>query len=132
MRVIVCGGRDYRDRDTLVRWLAVLPPDTVIVHGECKTGADAIAEDYWRDCLGFETEKHPADWPGQCRDTCKPGHRKRRRDGSEYCPMAGNYRNQAMADLGADWCLAFPGGTGTADMTRRARAAGIPVKVVPG
>jgi len=35
-----------------------------------------------------------------------------------------------MADAGADLCIAFPGGRGTADMVRRARAAGIPVRSV--
>jgi predicted Rossmann-fold nucleotide-binding protein len=46
--------------------------------------------------------------------------------------MAGHYRNQEMADTGADLCIAFPGGRGTADMVRRAAAAGIEIRRVPG
>jgi hypothetical protein len=32
-----------------------------------------------------------------------------------------------MADLGAELCIAFPGGNGTADMVHRAEKAGIEV-----
>lgn len=41
---------------------------------------------------------------------------------------AGPIRNQRMLDEGKpDLVVAFPGGRGTADMVRRARAAGVPV-----
>ena len=41
---------------------------------------------------------------------------------------AGPRRNAWMIEYGKpDHVLAFPGGPGTADMVRRARAAGIPV-----
>src|SRR5690606_30354012 len=62
--------------------------------------------------LGWHVVAYPADW---------------RRHGR----AAGPIRNQEMADAGADLCIAFPGGRGTADMVRRARAAGIPVRSVP-
>ena len=71
---------------------------------------------------------YPADWRGMCQPTCKPGHRKPGRDGTTYCPAAGNYRNQGMAMAGADLCLAFPGGKGTADMVTRAKKFNIPVR----
>lgn len=125
-RVIVTGGRDYNGWHTVVFMLRQLPADAVVVHGAA-SGADALAEEFWAGRQERATEKHPADWTAPCRPACMPGHRRWRRDGSDYCPAAGNYRNQEMADAGADACLAFPGGTGTADMVRRAKAAGIRV-----
>ena len=49
-------------------------------------------------------------------------------DGKPYDVLAGFVRNQRMIDEGKpDLCVAFPGGDGTADMVKRARAAGIEV-----
>lgn len=110
MRVIVCGGRDYQDKAQVWRFLRRFPDGTVIVHGACRTGVDWWAAQAAPD-LNLKTEAHPADW---------------RRHGAKAGPL----RNQAMADAGADLCLAFTGGKGTADMVRRAEAAGIPVERV--
>ena len=44
-----------------------------------------------------------------------------------YDNGAGPIRNQAMLQLRPDVVVAFPGGTGTADMVKRAKAAGIQV-----
>ncbi|GAA3417665.1 hypothetical protein [Streptosporangium vulgare] len=83
----------------------------------------------WCEANGVPDEPHPADW-ANCTPLCpdKP-HRKTRYDGTEYCPLAGHWRNQDMADLGAHLCIAAPVGrsTGTYDCMRRAKAAGIPV-----
>lgn len=47
---------------------------------------------------------------------------------NKYGKQAGILRNQAMIDLHSPTLIvAFPGGTGTADMIARARKAGIPV-----
>ena len=43
---------------------------------------------------------------------------------------AGPLRNQEMVDAGTDLVVAFPGGRGTADLVRRARAAGLQILVV--
>lgn len=41
---------------------------------------------------------------------------------------AGPHRNQAMIDImHPDYCIAFPGGVGTADMVKRCRESGITV-----
>ena len=129
MRVIVCGGRDYADAAHLAAMLERLPV-TAVAHGAAK-GADTLAELWCRD-HGIEPARYPADWTGPCRDTCRPGHRRNRWDGTEYCPAAGNYRNQAMLDdFAPDAVIALPGGTGTADMTRRAHAANVPVNPSP-
>lgn len=115
MRVIVCGSRRWTDRKAIADRLADLvlehaPDYPVIVHGAAR-GADRIAEDE-AGKAGLVTEPHPADWDR---------HGKR----------AGVIRNEEMAALGANLCIAFWDGqsTGTADMLERARKHGIPTEV---
>lgn len=79
--------------------------EIVWVHGHCDRGADAQA-DTWLVAQGFTPERHPADWD-RCAPTCKPEHRRTRRDGTTYCPAAGLRRDAEMVDLGADLCLAW-------------------------
>ena len=113
MRVLVCGGRDYGKTSdevaTIADALAVLPEDTVLIHGDAR-GADRLAGDIWA-AWGSPMEVYPADWKT---------HKK----------AAGPIRNQQMLDTGIDLVIAFPGGAGTADMMRRARKAGVTVKEV--
>jgi hypothetical protein len=79
----------------------------VIVHGAA-VGADQMAGS-WARSRGVAEAAFPADWG---------------RDGR----AAGPIRNQRMLDEGRpDLVVAFPGGRGTADMVRRARAAGVAV-----
>lgn len=139
-RILVTGSRNHRDRrlvfTMLDRVTAALCPHEqpgriVLVHGDAP-GADRLALT-WARLRGVRTEGHPADWYGPCRaDQCAPRHRRRDRHGRTYCPAEGGYRNQAMVDLGARGCLAFPmtGSVGTWDCVRRARTAGIPTEVV--
>lgn len=112
-RVIVTGGRMYAqgggrqvERDRL--WLALdeLAHDALIVVGDAH-GADAAARE-WARLTGRPCEVHTADW---------------RRLGR----AAGPERNGRMVRSGADLLVAFPGGRGTANCIRQARAAGIPV-----
>lgn len=119
MRVLVCGGRDYQDRDSVFRELNKLcgtisdeyPMGTIqltIIHGACRTGADCWADEWavvnWAQLIEF-----PAEW-------------------RIHGKAAGPIRNQRMLDEGKpDLVIAFPGGRGTADMVRRAKAAGIRV-----
>lgn len=121
VRIIVTGSRDWTDdgavEDVLYRWITRLgrlprDPGVTIVHGG-QRGADTCADMVARRC-GWTPETHPADWAAHGR-------------------KAGPLRNQRMADLGADLCLAFPlpGSVGTWDMIRRATAAGIPVHIHP-
>lgn len=108
MRLIVCGGRDYGDGIHVWATLDALHgerPISIIVHGACKTGADKFAAD-WAKRRHVVEDRFPANW-------------------AAYGRAAGPIRNQQMADKGADAYLAFPGGTGTADMVRRAKAASI-------
>jgi hypothetical protein len=137
-RILITGSRSWPDpqllADTLMdAWHDATQnghPGIVIVHGGAD-GADTLARD-WAEGHGLEHEQHDADWAGPCPGTCPHGHRKRRRDGTSYCPLAGHRRNQHMVDLGADLCIAFHhnNSTGTADAIRRATAAGIPIRKV--
>lgn len=131
IRVLVTGGRDYTDRDTVARVLAHLqdfyifgvePEEIVLVHGDCKRFRDDKTFDPDRSLdqlaaqeaadLGWQTEPHPADW-------------------SLYGANAGPIRNKHMVSLGANYLIAFPGGEGTANCRRLAKAAGIPVIDIP-
>lgn len=111
MRVLVCGGRDYTNKDNLYKWLEKVLcnhfGDLVIISGMAQ-GADTLAatwaREYWVRLLKF-----PAKW-------------------DELGNSAGVIRNQEMIDKGApDIVIAFPGGKGTADMKARAKKAKIPV-----
>jgi hypothetical protein len=50
-----------------------------------------------------------------------------RADWDRYGPAAGPIRNARMLEWGPDLVVAFPGGTGTADMVSKAKAAGVRV-----
>lgn len=107
--VLVCGGRAYADRDKVFAALDELQPSR-IVHGGAR-GADGIAAD-WARRNGVRVREYKADWERLGR-------------------AAGPQRNAHMlSDARPDIVLAFPGGRGTADMVRRARAAGVEVREV--
>jgi hypothetical protein len=130
IRILVTGSRNWEDVDLLGNALSAAAEGhhpVTLVSGACPTGADRLAEIYASMC-GWIVETHAADWNGPCRVMCKPGHRRTGPKG-DYCPAAGNYRNQAMVDLGADVLIGapLPGGTGTQDCMDRARRAGIRV-----
>lgn len=127
-RIIVTGGRDFGkkivERQFIRQTLDEIDDrfdrfNLVIVHGGAK-GVDTAADEWARDS-GHEVEEHKARW----HDMTVPG--AYRPPGAAHNVNAGKDRNQKMADLGADLCIAFPGNTGTADMMRRAKAKGIPV-----
>lgn len=110
-RVLVCGGRDFNDASLFERTLNGLPerPRMVIQGGA--NGADRLAR-WWATFNHVEVETYTAQW---------------QRDGK----AAGPIRNQAMLINGRpDLVIAFPGGRGTADMVRRARAAGVEVREI--
>jgi hypothetical protein len=111
MRLLVCGGRDYRDGDTVFRELDRLclerGPVDCLIHGAA-TGADSIAA-LWAEYARIKCKAYPAQW-------------------TKHGKAAGPLRNQQMLDEARpDFVVAFPGGRGTADMVRRARKAGVPV-----
>lgn len=139
-RLLVTGSRNFSDAALMAESLLSAIDDyslgleVVVVHGNAR-GADRVADAAARKLGLLEPEPHDAKWNDPCRPTCRPGHRRPSPDGGTFCPAAGNYRNQAMVDLGADVMVAFPLGasTGTRDAMRRARQAGIPVREIePG
>lgn len=114
MRVLVCGGRGYADRASVSLALAPYRPASITDASEVililggAPGADTLAEE-WADVWGVRKRIFPADW-------------------KTYGRSAGPRRNARMLEEGKpDLVIAFPGGTGTADMKRRAKAAGVPI-----
>jgi hypothetical protein len=107
---LVCGGRDYADRDAVFVALDALHRkhgNITILHGACPTGADAFALEWAvlneRPFIGV-----PAQW-------------------STHGASAGPIRNGRMLCYLPHGCVAFPGSAGTADMIRQAEAAGVRV-----
>lgn len=117
MRVLVCGSRDYHDRDTLFATLdrLVIENIEVVIEGEAR-GADTLARE-WAEARNIPVLKYPADW-------------------GSYGLAAGPIRNKQMLDEGKpDLIVAFPKGKlsdtkGTKDMVKQARAAGIKTIVI--
>lgn len=105
MRILVCGGRSYEDWNAVSKALKSLEP-TVIIQGGAP-GADRLAQK-WAEHNAIPVVTYPANW-----NTGKKG---------------GPMRNAFMlGDSRPDMVVAFPGGTGTADMVRQAVAASVPV-----
>lgn len=126
VRVLVCGGRRYSDRERLYRVLDAAVERlglTEIIHGDA-TGADKMADE-WAESRGIPKRAFPAKWS----DLSHPDAEVRvRADGSKYDRKAGPRRNQQMIDQARpSIVIAFPGDTGTDDMIGRANAAGIRV-----
>lgn len=109
MRIIVCGGRDYNDKDAVWGALEALRKvykSFTVIQGGAR-GADSLAAS-WANSQGVPSETYPADW-------------------NKHGKAAGPIRNREMLAAGADLVLAFKGGRGTADMVRAARAANVKV-----
>lgn len=110
MKVIIAGGRDFKDFELLVHSIWDLDLVTEVVSGKAR-GADSLGEQ-WAKENNIPISAHPADW-----DT----HGK----------SAGYIRNSEMADY-ADALLAFWDGKskGTKHMIDLATKKGLEVKVV--
>jgi len=108
MRVLICGGRQYQEVGFLWKTMdhihATQPISEVIAGGAA--GADTLG----------------ASWAIERGIPCRVFMADREKLGRS----AGPIRNQKMLDQGKpDLVVAFPGERGTADMVRRARAAGV-------
>ncbi|MBV8106061.1 MAG: DUF2493 domain-containing protein [Hyphomicrobiales bacterium] len=111
LRVLVCGGRDWRDAElvemALDRLRAERGPFDCLIHGGAR-GVDRIAGKWARKNGVLEWDFLP-EW-----------HRAGTHDGAA--------RNQLMIALALpELVIAFPGGRGTADMVERAKAAGVEI-----
>lgn len=112
MRVLVCGGRDYKDYQKVEETLDTIKKDNnilEIIHGDA-TGADSCAK-MWAIANKQPQHSYPAEW-------------------EVYGKPAGMIRNRAMLSLNPDLVIAFPGGKGTANMVKIAREANIEVKEI--
>jgi len=113
LRVLVCGGRNYRDSGKVWGRLNLLLAEkgiSVVIHG-AQRGADQLGK-YWAKQNDIPDVPFKPNW-----DT--------------YGPAAGPIRNKRALDEGKpDLVLAFPGGNGTADMVRQASERGIPVEQI--
>lgn len=101
---LICGGRDFSHQEMFDQVMSQLLemfgcPERVI-HGAA-TGADAMGAS-WAERMAIKAVAFPADWKA---------HGK----------AAGPIRNQAMLELQPSRVIAFPGGSGTADMVKRAK-----------
>lgn len=127
MRVIITGSRGWTDRERIANVLFELPVTSTIVHGNAR-GVDRIAHQEAQK-LGLVLEPHDAEWNihgelnGLLPCSCPPE--------KKVCKLAGFRRNEEMAFLGADLCIAFWDGSssGTQDMMERAAKHGIPIEV---
>jgi predicted Rossmann-fold nucleotide-binding protein len=113
LHVLCCGGRTYNNMPRVTRALDKLRAKNagkrlLIIEGGA-TGADTLCGRY-ADLNELPHLRMPAEWG-------KLGKR-----------IAGPVRNRQMADiLPVDCVVAFPGGSGTADMVAEARKRGIKV-----
>lgn len=118
MKIIVCGGRDYKDRDATARILTDIKerrglfadfpePVEVVIHGNAR-GLDRMAGIIAHQ-LGFKVKKYPAQW-------------------DKYENAAGPIRNrQMLEEEKPDAVVAFPGGAGTDNMVAQAVKYGVKV-----
>jgi len=107
MKVLVCGGRDYTDKNNVFSTLDEIHKDNkidVIINGGAK-GADAFSY-LWAIENNIKVDTFNADW-------------------KLYGRAAGIKRNQQMIEANPDLVVAFAGGKGTADMIDRCQRNGI-------
>jgi hypothetical protein len=119
MKILVCGGRDYNDKEELNYILdTVTDPQhsgkifpsgwTYLIHGGAR-GADTLAGE-WAKKHCVPTLICWANWDA-------------------YGKSAGFHRNKLMLELGQpDLVIAMPGGKGTAMMIDLAKKAGVRVE----
>lgn len=108
IKIIVCGGRDFADSAHVWNMLSEIDDMegiASVAHGGAP-GADSEAGK-WASHSRKPVQVYSARW---------------KQEGK----AAGPLRNQRMLDqFKPDAVVAFPGGRGTADMVRRAQAAGV-------
>lgn len=103
MKVLVCGGRDYKDRKRVYNILSEINPSCVI--SGAANGADTFAKD-WAIVNKVNLILVPAKW-------------------DKYGKSAGFKRNAEMLTFEPDKVVAFPGGKGTDMMVALAEKAGV-------
>jgi len=108
-KVLVCGGRDFTDWETVGRTLDSLNSkykNLHIIQGGAK-GADRLAKE-WAKEMEVPCTEYRANW-------------------KKYGKAAGVIRNLDMLDAEPDMVIAFKGGNGTAHMVEQSTKKNIPV-----
>ena len=109
-RVLVCGGRDYKNKQLVFEVLDDIHAEStigMIIQGGAK-GADLLAAQ-WTVEREIPCLRAPAEW-------------------KTHGKAAGAIRNTWMLLEGKpDLVIAFPGGPGTANMVKQAEYAGVKV-----
>jgi hypothetical protein len=128
VNLLICGGRDYKDQETLNRIMDdivkhINPGYITVVSGHAR-GADKLGE-IWAKSRDLSLALFPANW-------------------KRYGKSAGFKRNIEMLDLISvapedeyrddhySYVVAFPGGKGTAHTVHNAKKRGIHVMEVQG
>jgi hypothetical protein len=110
MRLLICGGREYKDTEKMYEFLDTIAKEVqidCIIEGDAR-GADRMAG-FWARKNKIDNVKFPAKW-------------------DEHGRAAGIIRNKQMLEEGKpDLVIAFPGGNGTANMIFIAKQAGVEV-----
>lgn len=118
VRLLVCGGRFFKDRDLLFVTLdafMVSHEIEIVIEGEAP-GADRLARE-WAEARGIPVDRYHAHW-------------------ESFGRAAGPIRNQKMLDEGKPtYAFAFYDrprhqSKGTADMVRKLKRAGITVEEI--
>lgn len=94
-KIVITGSRDWKDRDAIWDCLSAEITaaiehceELLVIHGDCPTGADAIAEEFCKSA-GVHTARVGALW-------------------SALGKKAGPRRNRVMAAIGPAVAYAFP------------------------
>lgn len=114
MKVLVCGGRDFANVAYVYTTLDRLHAErrfTALMQGGAH-GADELARDWAKTKPEIQRFVCKADW-------------------EKHGKAAGPMRNARMLEWKPDLVVAFPGGRGTADMVKRAKAAGVETILIP-
>lgn len=112
VKVLVCGDRNWANRESIYQVLNEFPFDTIIIHGAAP-GADSIADEIATE-FGFQIERFPANW--------------------NFGPRGGPIRNRQMLTVGKpDLVIAFhkniAKSKGTKNMLLQATLSGVPTKL---
>lgn len=110
MKVIVCGGRNFRSPAQVfsaLDWMHKCYGFTALMQGGA-TGVDTMAKEWATAHPEIQRYVCKADWETHGR-------------------AAGPLRNARMLEWKPDMVIAFPGGPGTANMVAQAKAAGVNV-----